>query len=330
MAVLRLSPADLLEVRFATSPLWELTNAVRITTRPTGQRWHLPWLAGVAGTEPPPGLAVLQALQPRAGHTPDFIAPTPFSATGNLVDEVARAAATPPERVAIELLRTRESQLGTPAVAVLDRLLEDPAAARDEVCAALLAAWDALLAPHWPRIRALLDADVAFHAQRLAQVGLRTLVAELHPRVRWSGDDVEVMWRAGEVGQVREVAGAGLVLMPSAFTWPNPVAIMDEPWQPTLVYPARGVGALWEERRDAPEALVGVLGATRAMLLADLAEPASTTVLAERHHLATSTLSRHLQLLEAAGLVVARRSGREVHYRRTPLGAALVEPDGSA
>lgn len=33
--------------------------------------------------------------------------------------------------------------------------------------------------------------------------------------------------------------------MPGVFTWPHTVAATDLPSQPTVVYPARGVGTLW-------------------------------------------------------------------------------------
>jgi hypothetical protein len=32
--------------------------------------------------------------------------------------------------------------------------------------------------------------------------------------------------------------------MPSAYLWPNVAAIVEEPWQPTIVYPADGIAEL--------------------------------------------------------------------------------------
>jgi DNA-binding transcriptional ArsR family regulator len=112
--------------------------------------------------------------------------------------------------------------------------------------------------------------------------------------------------------------------MPSAFTWPRPRAILDPPWQPTVIYPVRGIDALWRSAPgDAPAALAGVLGASRARLLMDLGEPADTTTLAVRHAMAASAVSRHLHALRSAGLLVAQRDRRRVLYRRTALGSAL-------
>ena len=49
-----------------------------------------------------------------------------------------------------------------------------------------------------------------------------------------------------------DLGGRGLLFVPSAFTWPRPAASVEPPWQPFLVYPARGVGGLWEPGRSAP------------------------------------------------------------------------------
>jgi hypothetical protein len=266
--------------------------------QPVGQRWHLPWLAALADLDPPDGLAVLHAMQPARGYNPDFLTPTPTTRGTTLPEEAGRVARTPLARLAHEL-----------------------------------ACWDALLAAHWPRIQRLLDADIAHHARQLADHGLIALLNQLHPDVRWRGDDVEVCWQQGVVEQSRELGGAGIVLMPSAFTWPHPIAVLDPPWQPTIVYPARGVGVLWQRLPGASAALSGVVGPTRARLLTDLVEPASTTSLAERYEMAASTISRHLILLQTAGLARAHRDGHQVLYQRTSLGAALSapqDPDGPA
>jgi hypothetical protein len=59
------------------------------------------------------------------------------------------------------------------------------------------------------------------------------------------------------------------------------VLMLDQPWQPTLIYPARGIAGLWQPPAgQPPAALARLLGRTRAKLLLALAEPASTAVLA--------------------------------------------------
>ena len=323
--MLGVQAADLLGCRFAVSPLFELGSAIRTTHRPAGQRWHLPWLDLVARQRPPDGLAVLQALQPRRGYTPDFLAPTPSGPETTVHDELDRVAHTPLGQVIHELQLCRANQSDPTARAALADLLADPQRARDTIAQALLSCWQQLLAPHWPRVQHLLDSDVRHRAQHLTDHGLSHLLQHLHPDVRHLDDTIQVDWRRPGVQQHRDVNGAGLVLLPSAFTWPQPIAVLDPPWQPTIVYPARGVAALWHAPPpDAPAALTAVLGATRARLLTDLDEPDDTTRLAARYAMAPSSLSRHLQALRAAGLLTAHRQQRRVLYQRTPLGTALA------
>jgi DNA-binding transcriptional ArsR family regulator len=177
--------------------------------------------------------------------------------------------------------------------------------------------------PWWPRIRELIGADVEHRSRLLAAHGLGHVVAGLHERIRWDGDAVVI--RPGHEDVEREFGGDGLILMPSAFVWPSVTAIVDRPWQPTLVYPARGIGALLGGPVPAPAPLTRLLGSTRARILAGLADPATTAALAARHGLAPSTVSAHLSALHGSGLLTRRRDGHEVRYGRTPLGQALVD-----
>ena len=112
--------------------------------------------------------------------------------------------------------------------------------------------------------------------------------------------------------------------MPSAYLWPHVAAIVDEPWLPTIAYPARGIAELWSAPTAPPDALARLLGRTRALVLAGLGRPLSTTALAELIELSPAGTSRHLLALRDAGLVSTTRHGHEVRYRRTELGSALL------
>ena len=123
--------------------------------------------------------------------------------------------------------------------------------------------------------------------------------------------------------------GRGLLLLPSAFAWPKVMLITAEPWQPTVIYPARGVGMLWEPERPAlPGALARLLGASRASILAALDRPRSTTELARILELTPGGVSQHLGVLHSAGLVQRRRDQRVVLYLRSENGDALMQPAG--
>jgi DNA-binding transcriptional ArsR family regulator len=178
-----------------------------------------------------------------------------------------------------------------------------------------------LAEPFWPQIRAALDRDVEHRSRTLARHGLRRTIDELHPCVRWTQRGVSVADRTGSTVHVDE---RRLVLMRGAFLAPNVAAIVEKPWLPTIAYPARGVGQLWHPPPAPAEALAGLIGRTRALMLSSLDEPASTTALAARTGFSPGGVSRHLLALRRARLVESARRGHEVFYRRTPLGSALL------
>jgi DNA-binding transcriptional ArsR family regulator len=202
------------------------------------------------------------------------------------------------------------------------RLLDDPAATRELLAGLLERCWQLLIAPHWARLRDLLDADMRYRAQTLADHGLERVLDDLHSRARWTGRALVI---AQPQTRRHHLAGAGLLLVPSVFLWPDLVTILDPPARPALFYPARGIAELWLPAATAHSgALARLLGKTRAALLESLAEPASTHTLARRHELAPSTVSEHLTALYGARLVTRRRHRHTVIYQQTPLGAELA------
>jgi hypothetical protein len=182
--------------------------------------------------------------------------------------------------------------------------------------------WRLAVEPHWPRIRALLESDLAHRARRLTAGGQEALFGDLHPAVRWREQRLSV---ESDYDAVLPLRGSGMLLVPSGFAWQRPASITEKPWQPTLIYPARGIAMLWEPGDAAPEGLAALVGRTRANLLVALDAPRSTTELAERVGVTAGGASQHLSVLRGAGLVTGRRAGRSVLYVRTPLADSLAE-----
>ena len=62
-----------------------------------------------------------------------------------------------------------------------------------------------------------------------------------------------------------DLGGRGLLFIPSVFIWPRLALSLDPPWPPALIYPARGVSALWEQpgRTGSGTALHRLLGTSR-------------------------------------------------------------------
>ena len=229
--------------------------------------------------------------------------------------------------MAIELQRSLDSRPTPRRTAVLAPLIADPAAARNRIVTELRSAWDLLIAPSWPRIDELVTADIAHRGAVIARAGLAAALDDLHADVHSDGDTLRV--RGGDPIAL-DLAGAGLCLMPSAFVWPLALIVRDAGWPPTLAYPARGVAAMWTEPPAPPDSLARLLGATRAAILADLANARTTSQLGHRHQLAQATVSEHLAALAGARLLTRRRDRREVRYQRTGLGDRLVRADTDA
>lgn len=321
----RFGPGDAARCRFAVSPLWETMAALMVLREPRRHAFYPRWLDTVR-PDPPrdPLLDLLLLAMPVRGHAPDFLLPTPQDPVGRVEDELAVVAATAPEVVAAELAdHARRLDHRTVAAEPLRTLTGDPVRARDLLVAGQRAAWQTLVEPLWERIRGLADAEIDRRSRRLADAGLEGLFADLHPRVRWSGSTLHL---AGfRTDGVVDLRGRGMVLVPAAFGWPSlgigPTGPSTGP--PSLTYPMPGAGRLWETAAHSP-AVSRLLGAGRALVLAETAYPATTTTIARQAQLAPATVSAHLAVLREAGLVTAQRRGREVHYRQTALGAALL------
>jgi DNA-binding transcriptional ArsR family regulator len=159
--------------------------------------------------------------------------------------------------------------------------------------------------------------------------GVSTTIGDLHPELSWEQGRIVLPRMADDPDAA--LGGRGLLFVPSVFIWPKLALGLDPPWPPALIYPARGVAALWERpgREQAGAARPGtaldrLLGPSRAAILIALEEPASTTHLAATLGQSLGGIGDHLAVLREAGLISRARSGRSVLYRRTPVGDAVA------
>jgi DNA-binding transcriptional ArsR family regulator len=309
---------DLVRTRFAISPMWETAAAIRALRNPSAISLHLPWIKQIRGAIKDLDLSPAYALLPRRGYMVDFLTPPPSTPLADFDDELELIRTTPAAQIRheVEILIAA----GNPRESV-QPYLDDPRGAVASLTELLAEFWRRALEPHWPRMRSLLEADLLYRSRRLTDGGVALLFADLHPRVTWTDDGVEVTM---ECSERVELAGRGLLLVPGVFSCNRPWTIVDVPWQPTLIYPARGVALLWESAPAPPDALVKVLGRSRATLLGDLDAPRSTTDLAARLGMTAGGVSQHLTALRDSGLVSSRRNGRQVLYCRSPLADELV------
>jgi DNA-binding transcriptional ArsR family regulator len=308
---------DLAEVRFAISPLNEMVLSLRSWRDPGRFPVHLPWLRQIDTVRDQLDGELLLALTNTRFWTPDYLTPRPTSPLTRIEDQFAQLAETDPKVVARQL---RSLHDGSPQPEVLRG---SASRLHRRIVAALREYWTLGFAPHWPRMRTLLEADVMYRGREIAQYGLARMFSGLDANIGFADNVVSVKLHA-DLSYRRSTSGTGLTLVPTMFTRRATVPITPAE-EPMILYGVRGLGTLWQvERPNAPAAVADLIGRARANLLVRLAVPASSTELAARLGVSAPAVNQHLRALQAGGLLTSSRYGRTVLYRRSALGDALL------
>jgi hypothetical protein len=320
---IEVGPDDLAASRFAIAPVAELEHLLRQLDRPgrrtaTGDPVRASrWARRYAPLRHDLQARVLKALRP-SGWGVDFTAPPPTGMAQTPADDLATIRATPP---AIARDQIRRALALTGPVAEDVRAVLDRSDVTDWLADALEQLWQALIAPDWPQLLAIVERDVLHRADRLVRAGWAAALDNLHPRLHWQDGAITISRQPGETVQLD---GRGLLFVPSVFVHPDLATYVEPPWQPAIVYPARGSAALWQTRPTTPAALARLLGSSRAELLLQLESPTSTSQLVRSTGHSLGAVGDHLRVLREAGLITGGRAGRSVLYRRTPIGDALA------
>lgn len=325
--VLPLDVAELAATRFATSPLAETIRALQLLARPNPPSVNLPWLRW-ARTEIARRPLSVERVWPLVvnglPYYPEFFIPAPESPRPSFADELARLAATPADAVRASLRRVFADGPWPPSALELDRRPEFTAVTRE-----LKECHDRLVAPHWPRISATHDADIAYRTALLAGGGARQLFRDMHPGLSWAAGVLTLADSdTGRTDYQVSKGAEGLVLMPTVFGWPDYSLSRATSTQTILMYPVRGAATVWNTLTD-PGSDSGtpaehLLGGTRARVLAALQSPMTTTALARELGVSPSAVSQHLSFLYRGSLLTRQRSGRAVLYQTSELGIALL------
>jgi DNA-binding transcriptional ArsR family regulator len=334
MIRIELGVEDLANTRFGISPLTETVFSLWALTDPSRHTLHLPWLrAARTHTDPEDARLLHSLVGPRrippdfrgnpSRPLPDFLTPRPTRFVERFDDELAAVRATPPGIVRRDLVATHAPDAAPDELSAATAPDDEPTTAlRDAICDALERHWQRSLAPSWPEMQLVLEADTTYRARQLATGGATRLFADIHPNLRWREGVLTVTEMVGD--HTVAAAGRGLLLTPSIFAY-KPVPPIDPGEPPSLAYPSRGIGTLWSPPpQPDPTALVDLLGRTRALLLQMLEEPLPTVEIARRLKVTPSAVSQHLQVLHATGLLARARDRRHVLYRRTPAGDQLT------
>jgi DNA-binding transcriptional ArsR family regulator len=322
---LRLGPGDLERLRFAYSPLAEVAESLYVLHSGKIPDVHQGWFDKTRPRLRHVDMEVLRAIVPAPRpHVASFLLAGAREPATSIDAQLEMVAGFPTDRLRADLEVVWRSELP----AVTKRVLRHGGG--PGIAEALWQYWTVAVEPYWPRIRAVLDADVAYRARRLARGGIEALLSDLHPGLELAEHAINVRSNAGHE---HELGGSGLVLVPCVFAWPYVMADVGACNAPSITYGPRGVGDLWPTAElPAPDGdtLAALLGRSRAAILLAVGLPKSTSDLAHELGQSMPAVSAHLGVLRRAGLVTSWRAGRRVLYQRTPLAASVVAACGGA
>ena len=200
---------------------------------------------------------------------------------------------------------------------------------RHALASALRAYHDVSIAPHWDRVRAILDSAATGYARKLATEGVHAFLESLHPELRWESP-VLTMIRQPHTVMDLAPRGQGLSIVLSVFCRNVVVYIpLDGLSGLVVVVPAVQTPAdaqtLWQPgNRTSAGALAALLGPARAAILDAAAGGCTTSELACQAGISPATASYHAGILRDAGLIITRRTGSAVQHTVTPLGIHLL------
>ncbi len=310
---------DLFNVTFAAEPLplVELAMALVAAQRTDESAVFGRWRSRVGRDLPGRAGPLLDLLRPD-GQNPQFV--EPFART--LEEGRAAVREAGPLLTADGLGRAAARAPGS--ASWLRALWDQDREAWQTLDAAITAAYETVVAPHWTRIRQSFRADVAWRTRLLAAHGIKACLASTHPAAGWSGTVFEV---GVPPGYEVHLDGRGLLLMPSPFWTGRPLLAEGPGGRPLLMYaaltplPLVGPGA-------ADGALDALLGRTRAAVLQLLVEQRTTSELARDLDISLPSVSEHTRTLRAAGLITTERDGKAVLHSATGLGVDLLHSGG--
>ena len=316
-ASLMLRPEDLTQLRFAFSPLWECVAACRFYINPNARGLFSPWYDRIqAAVSKAGGKYLSEVFGPHAA-IPEIFAPWGRTPCPSLQDELSHLLSLPDDLVRTEIKMAFPSLPASFAWA-----LKKPSEALRNFAEILETIWVRVVAPDWTLLRAKLESELLYRARALAVTGLTGLFEGLHHDLSFSGNRLTVRGADRWDARTRE---SGLLIVPSVFSWPDLFFRVRPPWQPTIVYPCRGLAELWDESVHPPAALEKLIGRSCARIIQFLTSPRTTHETAAAVRLSTAAASEQITKLWRAGVLERTRIGTRVFYSLNAKGTALVK-----
>ncbi|MGX9888779.1 ArsR/SmtB family transcription factor [Streptomyces sp. NPDC002276] len=320
---------DIARLRVAATPdpLWEISNSFQMLIDRDSLLVFGQWRRRVRPRLIRDGAALLAALLPSRGYTPDFLTPDlgGYPDLESAVDTVLR---TPKATLRGDLTRLVASPVRPsppPSTTGLRALAGGEPEALHDLGTALHGYYRRALDEFWPHICAQVAADGALRARAVLTGGAEGLLASFEPVMRWRPPVLEVDY---PVDRELRLEDRGLLLQPSFYCVRRPVMLAaPSPGRtPVLVHPIQHVLG-WAQGPDAASAgasLGNLMGRTRAAILEDVVTGRTTGELAERFGISGSAVSQHTAVLRRVGLLLSMRRGKYMLHTTTPAGLALL------
>lgn len=332
MIDINITPADIIKMRFAFSPMMEAVTSYHMLSKsvpyPTQ---YLAWIDEALRALHDVELPYMQALITTPAYIPDFLTPTPTAPSIDFEEDLKRLCATPDDIVVDHLRFMREFKGGTD---LLNHAIANPREAVSALVDELRIYWNRTLEYHWSRMIAILENDILFRAREQALYGASDMINGIHHKISYDDEGLHLNkgWRPLYEDSCAleeynyDIAGRGLHLVPVIFSLHHLYWQLGEDYIPMFIYGARGTG-LWHyaEPADPEESLQIVLGTGRSRVLYALLTPRSTGELAHFLNITSGAVSQHLSKLNQAGLVESSRSGKRVFYRLSQRGKQFLD-----
>jgi DNA-binding transcriptional ArsR family regulator len=356
-------PLDL--VGFAWSPLFEAVLSLPVVIHPKRTPMHLPWArrcrelpddlvneiralagafdgcvsgifeVGLAGDSPTfeDELAAFMALD---DHLVAYGVSSALCELGPSGGDVRERVDDAAYRSAVI---SAAGAVGEPRAELARQTFEEPGAVQSRLAGMLERYWEAAFRDEWERVLPRIEAEVTDGARALVTRGVPGLVDELLPEGRWDELTSSIVVDRAHHHRCDVAARGGMQFVPTVYGWPRVLIETDEPWPVLVVHPLRDMRqpeVPHASDHEVAEGLRALGDETRLQITRMVAEqPRSTKELAELLRLSDSAVSRHLKILDAAGVVTGERDGYFVLYRLRPerigqLGGALRRTLGLA
>jgi hypothetical protein len=311
-------PADVMAgSRFAVTPMADVVGALGALTRPRtpDQRAFREahgaafgeWVVARQAVADLVAASFREARRGQVGWMADYLSIPPERDDAGFDDALELVARLSDEEVRADLRETTQAPL--PASL-------DAPGVRDLAVDLLEWIWTHTVQTDWGRRERILRADIVSRTAQLARHGWGRVLRDLGRDREWVGDG-QLRINRYDLPTRTLPPGSRLLFVPTH---------TDGGWvgwhadRYAVYYPVTGRLARVDAASSA--GLGPLVGANRAEVLALLEVPRSTSQLAALSGQAVGSVGGHLKVLLDAGVVLRRRSGREVLYWRTALVAA--------